>query len=194
MNPLTAADIVDIAQYERERPEFRTRVIEMKKPRRIQVGHLMTFIFENCDTVRFQIQEMMRAERIVVDDRIQEEIDTYNTLVPGANQLIATLLIEVTDQARLREILDRFIGVDHGGTTFLEIGDERAEGEYEGGRSKENRISAVHYVTFDLTPGQVKALSSGNVPVALSVSHGDYAERTVLSDATRASLAADLTG
>ena len=128
MNPLKLDDLVDIARYERERPEFRTRIIALKRRRRVQVGELVTLVFENRETVRFQIQEMMRAERIVTDDRMDEELQTYNQLVPAALQLSATLLIEITDREHLREILDRLVGMDRGGTTYLVVGDERIEG------------------------------------------------------------------
>lgn len=192
MRPIDQRDIVDIARYEMERPAFRSRIIALKKHRRVQVGELITLVFENRDTVRFQVQEMMRAERIVTPERIQEEIDTYNQLIPGPNTLSATLLVEITDQERLRETLDRFIGIDHGGTTFLVIGGERIEAEYEGGRSKEDRISAVHYVTFALTAGQAEAFTSVETPASIEVLHGSYAASAPVPPSVRASLAEDL--
>jgi hypothetical protein len=143
-------------------------------------------------TLRFQIQEIMRAERIVVEDRIQEEVDTYNELVPVARQLSATLLIEITDQEHLREILDRLIGIDQGETTFLDIGGERLPAVFEGGRSNEARVSAVHYVTFDLTASQAAGLAPGGPAVSMVVEHPNYRAEQRLSDEIRASLAADL--
>ena len=192
MRPIDRSDIVDIAHYELERPAFRSRVIAIKKHRRVQVGDLVTLVFENRDTVRFQVQEMMRAERIVTPERIREEIDTYNQLIPAPNALSATLLVEITDRERLRETLDRFIGIDRGDTTFLHIGDERIAAEYEGGRSRENRISAVHYVTFALTADQAEACVSGGAPASIEVRHGGYAASAPLIPSVRASLAADL--
>lgn len=192
MHPITRADIVDIAQYELERQDSRAMVIELKRSRRVQVGDLVTLVFENRDTVRFQIQEMMRAERIVTDDRIQQEIDTYNELIPPQNSLSATLLIEITDQEHLREILDRFIGLDHGGTTFLLLGSDRVEADYEGGRSKEDRVSAVHYVTFTLTDTQISRITSTDTPLSFEVRHGDYAATVTVPAGVRYSLASDL--
>lgn len=192
MRPLASGDLLDIAAYEAERPAFRERVIALKKCRRARVGALVTLVFENRDTVRFQIQEMMRAERIVAPERIQEELDTYNQLIPGPNELRATLLVEITEQARLREILDQFIGVDKGGTTFLVVGEERVEAEYEGGRSKEDRISAVHYVTFPMTPAQAQAFADGGALASLEVSHRGYEASCPVSPEMRASLAEDL--
>ncbi|MDA0797720.1 MAG: DUF3501 family protein [Chloroflexi bacterium] len=191
MKPLTTADIVDIAQYERERPTYRPHMTQLKKHRRVQIGDIVTFVFENRDTVRFQIQEMMRAERIVMDDRIRAEVDIYNELIPAAGQLSATGLIEITDQANLRDILDTMIGLDRGGTTFLVIGDDRIEAVYEGGQSNEVRISAVHYLTFDLTPEQSKAIAPGGPQVSIVIEHPNYHAEQVLSDDVRASLATD---
>jgi hypothetical protein len=191
MKPLTTADIADIAQYERDRPEYRPHMTELKKHRRVQVGDIVTLVFENRDTVRFQIQEIMRAERIVRGDRIQEEVNSYNELIPGAGQLSATGLIEITDQANLRTILDTMVGLDRGGTTFLVIGDDRVEAAYEGGQSSEVRISAVHYLTFNLTPAQSKAIAPGGPQVSLVIEHPNYHAQQVLSDDVRASLAAD---
>jgi hypothetical protein len=192
MKPLTTADIVDIAQYERERPTYRPHMTRLKKSRRVQIGDIVTFVFENRDTVRFQIQEMMRAERIVMDDRIREEVDTYNQLIPAPGQLSATGLIEITDQANLRTILDTMIGLDRGGTTFLVIGDDRVEAVYEGGQSNEVRISAVHYLTFDLTPEQSKAIAPGGPQVSIVIEHPNYHAEQILPDDVRASLATDL--
>ncbi len=192
MKSLTTADIVDIAQYEQERHTYRPHIIQLKKSRRVQVGEVVTFVFENRDTVRFQIQEMMRAERIVLDERIRAEIDVYNKLIPAAGQLSATGLIEITDQAHLREILDSMVGLDRGGTTFLVIGDDRIEAMYEGGQSNEVRISAVHYLTFDLTPEQSKAIAPGGPRVSVLIDHPNYKSEQVLPDDVRESLAADL--
>lgn len=192
MQPLTTADIVDIARYEAERPEFRSKVIELKRHRRVPVGDIVTLVFENRDTVRFQVQEMMRAERIVREDRIQEEVDVYNELIPGPGKLSATVFIEVTDRQNLRLFLDKLIGIDKGETTFLVIGQHRIAAEYEGGHSKEERISAVHYATFTLDAGQAAALAPGGPPAKLVIDHPNYHEEAILSDDVRASLAADL--
>ncbi|MCH7482239.1 MAG: DUF3501 family protein [Chloroflexi bacterium] len=192
MRPVAVDEILDIAAYESVRPEARSRIIALKRNRRVGVGDLVTLVFENRDTVLFQVQEMIRAERMVAPERIQEELDTYNQLIPRANQLSATLLIEITDKEGLREILDRFIGIDRGGTTFLSIGGERVEGEYEGGRSNEVRISAVHYVTFDLSRSQTAAFIAGDVPVSLLIEHPAYRAEAVISGGVRASLAEDL--
>src|SRR2546423_12693989 len=114
MRKVVLSDIKDIAQYEKERDEFRRRIIELKKHRRVPVGPQVTFVFENHDTVLFQIQEMMRAERLVQDEAIQHEIDVYNELLPEQNELAATMLIELQDAGRIREEIIKFIGVNTG--------------------------------------------------------------------------------
>src|SRR5215475_15754904 len=101
INKVALSEILDIAQYEKARDGFRRRIIALKKIRRLPVGPRVTFVFENHDTILFQIQEMMRAERIVDDGAIQHEIDTYNQLLPEENELAATMLIEDRKSTRL---------------------------------------------------------------------------------------------
>src|SRR3954451_8240958 len=105
MPKLTIEDIADLRAYERERADFRRSVIELKKRRRVHVGPVVTLLFENADTIRFQIQEMARAEKILTDEGIQTELDIYNPLIPSPGHLAATLFIELTSDAELREWL-----------------------------------------------------------------------------------------
>ena len=194
MRPLALTDVVDIARYELERPAFRRSIIDLKRHRRVSLGDFISVVFENRETMRFQVQEMMRAERTVLEERIQEELDTYNQLVPGPNQLKATLLIEITDNALIRPMLDRFQGIDRGGSTFLVVGGERVEGEYEGGRSSEIKLSAVHYVTWTLTSAEAEAVRTGRAPLSLAIDHprANYRHETPLPPEVCAQLAADL--
>jgi hypothetical protein len=192
MDKLTHLDLLTPDDYEQGRDDYRAWIIEMKKERRISVGDRISLVFENRETVRFQIQEIMRAERIDQVGRIQEELDTYNDLIPVPDALVATLFIEVTDQSELRKELDRFQGIDRGGTTFLIIGEDYVEGEFEGGRSSESKISAVHYVNFKLTPDISTRMISGLVPVSVLITHGSYHHQVYLTDASRSSLIADL--
>ncbi len=193
MKPLTPDDIVDIARYEEERTESRARIIELKRLRRVQVGDLVGLVFENRDTVRFQVQEVMRAERIVGADRIQDELDSYNGLIPGPNALSATLFIEITDMARVREILQRFVGIDHGGTTFLTFGDERVAAEYAEYEDpgSNNRVSVVRHLTFSFSEAQAVAFTTA-AEAAIEIAHASYAATASLSPEARASLAEDL--
>ena len=99
MRKLTVDDIVDHRAYERERPEFRAGIIDMKRRRRIALGDIVTIVFENTDTMRWQVQEMARAERMLTDDAIAHEVETYNELIPNPGELSGTLFIELTDDA-----------------------------------------------------------------------------------------------
>src|SRR3954454_23820396 len=112
MTKLTLDDIADLRAYERERPEFRQHVIALKKRRRIHVGEFLTLVFENATTIRFQIQEMARAEKTLSDEGIQTELDIYNPLIPEPGNLAATLFIELTSDAELREWLPKLVGIE----------------------------------------------------------------------------------
>jgi hypothetical protein len=173
MQPLTLQEIKNLHEYELERPEFRARVIETRKRRRVPLGPLMTIVFENRDTVRFQIQEMVRVERIVRPDKVQEELDVYNELLPCAGEIAATLFIEVTEADRVRPVLDSFIGLDEPGKLVLKVGGRAFPAIFAAGQSREDRISAVHYIRFALGDEGRRALTGGE-PARVEVRHGGY--------------------
>ncbi|MCG3164164.1 MAG: hypothetical protein JMDDDDMK_05647 [Acidobacteria bacterium] len=191
MNKVVLSEILDIAQYEKARDGFRRRVIELKKHRRVAVGPMVTFVFENHDTVLFQIQEMMRAERLVNDDAIQYEIDTYNQLLPGENELAATMLIELPDAARIRDEITKFHGVNTGEATYLQIGDERAPGVFDAGQSDDRRISAVQYVRFRFSGAQRAAFVTGAQEARLVIDHPNYRHDALIAGAVREALTKD---
>ena len=196
MRKLTLADVKDLFEYEKTRAEFRQRIIELKKRRRVSVGDKVSLVFENTETALSQVQEMVRAERIVDPAKIQFEIDTYNALIPDEGDLSATLFIEITTAGDLRTELDRLIGMDAAGVVSIELdGAERVEGHFETGHSNEQRISAVHYVTFRFTPAQRRAFleaSSARRPISLVIDHPNYRHRAELGADVAASLAEDL--
>jgi hypothetical protein len=121
---LTLDDIADLRAYERERDEFREHIIDLKKKRRVGIGPVVTVVFENRDTVRFQIQEMARAERMLTDEAIQSELDIYNPLVPEPGQLAMTLFIELTDKDGLMNWLPKLVGIER--SLELRLGDGTA--------------------------------------------------------------------
>lgn len=174
MSVLTLADLIPIDEYERQREAFRARIIALKQRRRISVGPLITLVFENRETLQFQIQEMIRVERIVDPAKVQDELDVYNALLPSPAELSATLLIEITEEAKIKEWLDRFMGLDHGDKIAIVAGGERAVGVFEGGHSHETKISAVHFVRFRPTGTMKAAFADLRQPVLLTVHHGDY--------------------
>src|SRR3990170_4476572 len=146
MNKIILDDILGFSAYENVRQRFREDIIEKKKSRRVAVGDKVSLVFENRDTVIFQIQEMLRAERITDLDKIREEIAVYNELIPNANELSATMFLEIEDQANLREDLLKFLGIDE--AVVLKVGGHVVAARFEEGRSKEDKISAVQYVKF----------------------------------------------
>jgi hypothetical protein len=191
MKKVTFEEILDIAQYEKVRAEFRRRIIELKKKRRIAVGPMVTFVFENHDTVLCQIQEMMRAERIVHDGAIQHEIDTYNQLLPEQNELAATMLIELPDPARIRDEITKFHGVNTGEATYIEIGDDRLPGIFDAGQSDERRISAVQYARFRFNDAQREAFVRSVQDIRLVINHPNYRHSAPIEGEARAELAKD---
>ena len=191
MRKIERADVRDIIEYEKARDGFRRRIIELKKRRRVGVGRDLTFVFENRDTMIFQIQEMMRAERIVHEEGIADEIEVYNTLIPDENELSATLLIEITDQRRIKPVLDRLMGLDEPECVSLQFGGERVYAVFEEGRSNEEKISAVHFVRFPFSGPQARRFRSGEDTAYLCVDHPNYKRRTKIDPETRASLEAD---
>src|SRR5687768_18269703 len=109
---LTLDDIADLRAYERERDAYRERIIALKRVRRVPVGPIVTLVFENRDTIRFQIQEMARVEKLITDAAIQNELDAYNPLIPGPGELSATLFLELTSKELLQEWLPRMVGIE----------------------------------------------------------------------------------
>ena len=149
MKPIVLSDLMNIIEYEKVRNDYRSELMDYKKKRRISLGPNITITFENRKTMKFQIQEMMRAERMVHDNQIQEEIDVYNSLLPLVNGLSATLFIEVTDEDQIRPVLSQFIGLTEGEAVYFEIEDEKVYAEFETGREQSNKISSVHYIQFN---------------------------------------------
>jgi hypothetical protein len=174
MNLLTPQDLLSAAEYEQDRPAIRQRIIALKKRRRISVGELVTLMFENRETLLFQIQEMIRTERLFDPDKIQEECDVYNALLPGRDELSATLYIEITDSGRIQELLDSFQNIDRADTVAIKIGGTSIFANFEAGHSKEDKISAVHFVRFPTTKNFRDLLAQPEVPAFLTIIHPGY--------------------
>jgi len=191
IRPVTLADVVGLDRYEIIRDDVRRRIIELKRARRVSVGPDVTFVFENHDTVFFQIQEMLRAERIRDLDAIRDEVAVYNALLPQPGELSATMLIEITDQAAVAERLLSFLGIDE--AVWLHIGDAPAlQAQFEAGRSREDKLSAVQYVRFALPEAAQRAFRDPSVAARLSIDHPNYRYEVALEGAVRASLSEDL--
>ena len=154
MKTLSASTLMNIIEYEKVRHTYRQDIIAYKKNRRISLGPNVMLTFENEKTLTFQIQEIMRAERLVHDEQIQEEVDVYNTIMPPENGLSATLFIEVVEEAKIRPVLNKFIGLTDRQSLYLDINGEKIYAEFEQGREEENKISSVHYVQFQFSSEQ----------------------------------------
>ena len=188
-------DVLNFFEYEKVREEYRRRVIALKQKRRVAVGPYLSFVFENRETLLFQIQEMCRTERIVDDARIQDEIDVYAALLPGPRELSATLFIEIAERDQIKPVLDRFMGIDVGPYVWLQVGPElTAPGRFEAGHSDEEKgkLAAVHFVRFAFSSEAARAFPTAEVH--LVVDHPASRARTRLPDETRAELAKDLAG
>ncbi|MDP2292579.1 MAG: DUF3501 family protein [Actinomycetota bacterium] len=189
---LTLSDIADARAYERERDALRSQVIELKRRRRVEVGTVVTLTFENRDTMRYQIQEMARVERIFTDEAIQEELDVYNPLIPEPGHLCATLFIELTTDEQMREWLPKLVGIEQSVLLRLPDGSEvrcLVDPQHASQLTRDHVTAAVHYVTFALTAEQVAAFTDGTV---LAIDHPAYLEAVELAPHTIAELRRDL--
>jgi Protein of unknown function (DUF3501) len=184
--------LLSLEAYARERNAFRARVMEHKKLRTVHLGDHLTLLFEDELTIRYQVQEMLRIERIFEEQGIQGELDAYNPLVPDGTNWKATMLIEYPDVDERKRMLERLKGVERqvwvqvqGCTGVHAIADEDLE------RETEEKTSSVHFLRFELTPEMRQALRQG-AGVSVGVDHPEYRARTELEPDVRAALAADV--
>jgi hypothetical protein len=184
MKPVERHEIVDYATYEDGRDAFRAEVMKIKAPRRVHVGENITLLFENHTTIRYQIQEMIRAERMVRESDIRHEIDTYNELLGKPGELGSTLLIEIEDPAvrdqklrQWRDLPEKIYLLLEDGTRVPAVFDERQRDPV--------RLSSVQYLKFD---------TKGRVPVAAGIALSDLQTETALTRDQQEALRADLSG
>ena len=192
MKPVARDELLNLHEYEKVREARRQEVIDLKRRRRVQVGRYLSFVFENHATVWFQIQEMIRAERIVDDARVDDELTVYNGLLPESGELAATMFIEIGDPAAVKPVLDGLLGIDTRDYVRMEVGAHVIVGRFETGHSDEElgKLSAVHFVRFAL-PAEVRREFARSA-VALVVDHPNERARTVLAPEVKTSLAEDL--
>ena len=190
---LSTADLMSLEQYARERPTFRARVLAHKRDRQLAVGPHCTWCFEDRLTIQYQVQEMLRAERIFEADGIAQELDAYNPLVPDGTNWKVTLLIEYPDPAERRAALERLKGIEDrcwiqvaGHARVFAIADEDLE------RENEEKTSAVHFLRFELDARMRAALRAGAV-LSVGIDHDQHRHSVErVPDAIRASLIGDL--
>ncbi len=191
MHKLTHDQLLTLESYARQRKDFRARVMAHKKRRSVHLGEHMTLLFEDRLTIQYQIQEMLRVERIFEPEGIAEELEAYNPLIPDGHNLKATLLIEYPDIDERQRALSALRGIEDvimlrvaGHAAVTAIADEDLE------RSNDSKTSAVHFLRFELSPAMIAAWKSG-AAVTLAVDHPGYDARVELDADMRAALAAD---
>lgn len=182
MKPVTRDQILDYVTYEEQREAFRARILEEKCVRRVHVGGVLTFLFENPETVRYQMQEMIRVERIVKEADIRHEIETYNELLGGDGELGCTLLIEIDDPDERKDKLSRWLDLPSHVYLLSEDG-TKVRARFDPRQVGDTRLSSVQYFKFDVR---------GAVPLAVGVDLPDLVQETRLEPATRAALYRDL--
>jgi hypothetical protein len=187
MKKVELSEIKNIAAYEVEREQWRPQVLAIKDRRRIRLGNHITFLFENRDTVRYQIQEMMRIERIVKEHDIAHEVKTYNELIPEPGELSASLLIEYESPEERAVKLHELLGLEQH-LWFYVNGSGRSRAIFDMRQMATDRISSVQYVKFELRPEQMKAWSSG---AKLVSDHPKYLAERELTRQELEELAAD---
>ena len=192
MKKLKLESLLNIIEYEKVRDDYRKDVILYKKNRRIALGPNVTMVFENEKTLGFQIQEIMRAERLVHDEQILEEIEVYNSIMPPKNGLSATLFIEITDEKRIKSILNDFIGLTDGENLYFEIGDDKIFATFEQGREEEDKISSVHYIQFHFDEDQKNKLADLSINLNIGINYNNYVYSVSVHDQMRSSLHEDL--
>jgi hypothetical protein len=191
MKPLTAADLWKLEEYAEKRAEFRRRVIAHKSARQVQIGPNMTLLFEDRLTVQYQVQEMLRIERIFERAAIDEELAAYNPLIPDGSNWKATCMIEFPDAAERARELAKLKGVEHRIWAQADMRDKVfAVADEDLERANETKTSAVHFLRFELDAASVSALKSG-APLGFGVDHPAYRHQGDVSAAVRRALAAD---
>lgn len=192
MEKLTTKDLLSLEEYHRERPRLRAEVLLHKRHRQVAIGPNLTLYFEDRVTMRYQVQEMLRAERIFESEAIAEELAAYNPLIPDGGNLKATMMLEYPDATQRRAALAGLVGIEH--RVYLRVGSldkvlAHADEDLE--RSDDDKTSAVHFLRFELDATMCAALKGG-ASLRFGVEHDRYRYDVEASEATRASLAADL--
>jgi hypothetical protein len=190
MKPIQRSELLDLGAYEEVRERFRARVIQVKRPRYVSLGPAMTLLFENRDTVLFQVQEMLRTERITSEKAIQHELSTYNELIPGEHELSATVFVEFPEREERERMLVALAGVED--DFYLQVGEERLGVIPDRRGDDPTRTMAVQYVKFPLSSAAEGSLRSGGIALKLGVDHPAYRAEVTLGAETLSSLRDDL--
>lgn len=192
MKQLSRTDLLSLEQYAREREAFRARVLEHKKHRRVDIGPNLTLYFEDRLTIQYQVQEMLRIEKVFESQGIADELEAYNPLIPDGRNLKATVMLEFEDVAERRVRLAELVGLEH--QVWLQVGGSEkvfsiANEDME--RSTEDKTAAVHFMRFELAEAMISALKAG-AGLSFGCDHPGYRHQVKVSDTVRAALLRDL--
>ena len=188
---ITREDILPMDRYSAERQERRRALVEMKKHRRVEVGPVCTFYFENFETMWNQVHEMLFIEK-GGEEQIADELAAYNPLIPKGRELVATVMFEIDDPLRRKAFLQRLGGIEE--TAFIKIGEETVVGLPEDDVDRttaDGKASSVQFIHFPFTAAQIAAFSQPNAQVIVGFSHGEYSHMAVLQEAVRVALSGD---
>jgi hypothetical protein len=191
LRQITAADIIPAADYAKRRKELRAEIVAIKRQRRLSVGPYATLHFENFDTMRMQVQEMVFIEE-GGDEQLPGELAAYNPLIPNGRELVATVLFEIDDPARRATFLASLGGVEE--AAFIEVAGSRIAGAAEADQDRstaEGRAAAVQFIHHPFTPADIAAFKQPGARVIVGFDHPAYAHMTVMPEAVRAALAQD---
>ncbi|MBI2255830.1 MAG: DUF3501 family protein [Proteobacteria bacterium] len=189
---ITRADVLPAAEYAQQRREKRQAVVALKKKRRVEVGPVATFYFENFDTMLQQVQEMLHIEK-GGDEQLVDELRAYNPLIPQGRELVATVMFEIDDPVRRANFLGRLGGVEH--AAFLKIGSETVKGVPEEDQDRTNeagKASSVQFIHFPFTDAAAAAFKQAGTQVIIGFAHAAYGHMAVMGEETREALASDL--
>jgi hypothetical protein len=192
MSQLSHKDLYSLEEYARVRPDFRAKVIEHKKDRRVHIGEHASLYFEDAMTMQYQVQEMLRIERIFEEEGIQEELNVYNALIPDGSNWKATFMIEYSDVEERKQALERLLGIERhlyvqveGFSQVRPIANEDLE------RETDKKTAAIHFVRFELTPEMVTAVKRG-AAIRAGIDHPAYSAEVTIPGNVRQSLTSDL--
>jgi hypothetical protein len=192
MNQLTRNDLYSLEKYSAIKTDYRAKVMEHKKHRRVPIGEHATLYFEDALTMQYQVQEMLRLERIFESEGIQEELDVYNPLIPNGSNWKATFMVEYDDVEERKKALAKLIGIED--TVWVRVGDFEkvfAISNEDLDRTAPDKTSAVHFMRFELTPEMIAAAKQG-AAIKAGIDHPAYRQETELPQDKRDSLAGDL--
>ena len=191
MPKLKRSELYTLEKYAEIRNEFRKKIIAHKENRRVEIGQHLLLLFEDKLTMQYQIQEILKAEKIFEAEGIEEELEAYNPLIPDGSNWKATMMIQYDDIEERRKMLGELVGIED--VTYMQIeGFDKVYpiSDEDLSRDDEHKTSAVHFLRFELDPDMIKAAKQG-APIRAGVEHEKYSYTTTLADNTRASLVSD---